>query len=225
MAVDAILQSIGFFPSGENMVNNQFHTVKFNKFGRWQLSGANGDIHGIVINAPISGEAANVVVFGVSKAELGATVLAGRALTTDGTTGRLKEGNGPIFSLQGGDAGDIISVFISVNGGAVNSVNVGVRVETDLPASLNTVVDSVDTALANGVKWLAVLTDKVSDLKRYFEVSAFSSSGGVSHTVSVKHGDNVNVKVDVVELSGDLQLKVLNNHTEDLTANILRLLI
>lgn len=121
MAVDLITQSIGIFKAGENMEANQFHAVRFNLFERWQLSGTNIG-QGIVVNAPKSGGVANVVVFGVSKAILGDTVIAGRYLTSD-TNSQLIEGDGTTLAMESGDAGDIVSVFVNSPSAASNATS------------------------------------------------------------------------------------------------------
>lgn len=113
MAIEAITQSIGIFRSGENMENNQFQAVRFNIFNRWQLASTAGT-GGIVVNVPKSGEVANVVVFGVTKARLANTVISGRQLTSNDES-KFVEGAGPVIAMENGSAGDIISVFISVS--------------------------------------------------------------------------------------------------------------
>lgn len=116
MATELITQSVGIFKAGENMQANQFHAVRFNMFERWQLAAGN-TAQGIISNTPISGGVANVIVFGVTKAKLGADVLAGRQLTND-INSQFVEGAGPVIAMENGSAGDIISVFISAAGGS-----------------------------------------------------------------------------------------------------------
>lgn len=77
------------------------------------IAGAAANIYGILQNKPTAGQAADVGIFGVSKAIIGATVTAGDALETD-STGRLitQTSTHPkvAVAIESGAVNNIISV-------------------------------------------------------------------------------------------------------------------
>ena len=102
--------------SGADLSAKQFYAVTLTS-GLAELSGAAERSLGIVQNIPEEGETAEVIIFGISKAILGDTVLENAYLKTksDGTliptTGAGQEI--AAIALAGGVVGDIIEVFVS----------------------------------------------------------------------------------------------------------------
>lgn len=72
-----------------DLSTKQFYAVKLTAARAVNLASANTDsIYGILQNKPKSGEAADVGIFGISKAVAGAAISAGAALMSD-TAGKL----------------------------------------------------------------------------------------------------------------------------------------
>lgn len=95
----------------------QYYAVKLTSTARTvALASTGGEmIYGILQNAPVSPEAANVCIFGVTKAVAGGTITAGDPLTTDTagkvityTSSKVKIG----VAITGGASGDLITMFV-----------------------------------------------------------------------------------------------------------------
>ena len=72
-----------------DLSSSQFYAVKITAARQVNLASTGGEaIYGILQNKPLSGQAADVGIFGISKAVAGAAFSAGAALMTD-TSGRL----------------------------------------------------------------------------------------------------------------------------------------
>lgn len=98
------------------------------------------------------------------------------------------------------------------------------KVAVLVPQGATVVINSVQTAQIEGVKWVVVLTD-TSLLREAFEILASYSGISARHSVYAKIGDRLPHQVDV-DLSGsNLELSVTNNHTEDVTASVLRMAV
>lgn len=90
------------------------------------------------------------------------------------------------------------------------------------------VIDGVPTSLVDHVRWIVVARDGTNDLRRSFEVSANHSSGSPSHVLSYLFGPTALMAVgdiDVQIQSGNLNLLISNNYTEDLILSVIRLKI
>lgn len=101
--------------AGADLSSNQYYAIDLNSSGQAVLAGAGAKIVGVVQNAPVSGEAATVMVLGRSKGIAGAAVTAGAELEID-ASGRfitLSTGTSVGFALESAtQAGDIISVVL-----------------------------------------------------------------------------------------------------------------
>lgn len=100
-----------------DLTAKQFYAVKMTATARTvALASTGGEmIYGILQNAPAATEAANVCIFGVTKAQAGGTITAGDPLTTDTagklityTSSKVKVG----VALTSGASGDLITAFI-----------------------------------------------------------------------------------------------------------------
>lgn len=95
--------------------SNQYYAMKVNSSGLATICGAGDNALGILQDKPESGEVANVMVLGESKAMYGATVTAGANLMTDGS-GRLipATGTNPVIAVakEGGVVGEIHTVYL-----------------------------------------------------------------------------------------------------------------
>lgn len=107
----------GNFITATDLSAKQYYAVKMTTTARTvALASTGGEmILGILQNAPVSPEAADVCLFGVTKAVAGGTITAGDPLTTDTagklityTSSKVKVG----VALTSAVSGDIFSAFI-----------------------------------------------------------------------------------------------------------------
>ena len=127
MATEQVLTTITL-PAGADLSTHQYKVVKLNSSGQVILMAAASDFPlGILQNKPTSGQAATVVVSGVSKAVAGGSITmggaTGRVVSADGTvTAASALGTNPTFqtvgmALKGASSGDIIPVLVGMNSG------------------------------------------------------------------------------------------------------------
>jgi len=69
--------------AGADLSNSQYLAVKVDANGKAALAGAGEDAVGVLQNVPKAGEAATVMVLGITKAIYGATVTAGDKVMVD----------------------------------------------------------------------------------------------------------------------------------------------
>lgn len=105
----------GVHEAGADLSSDQFKAVKYDASGNIVLAGAGERSVGILQNAPINGEAAEIEESGYSKAVLGAVVTAGQELAANAA--------GLLVPAAVGNA----VVAVAKHGGAANQI-VGVRV-------------------------------------------------------------------------------------------------
>ncbi|MFN3077022.1 MAG: DUF2190 family protein [Alphaproteobacteria bacterium] len=97
---------------------NQFYAVKITAANSVNLAGAGEAAYGILQNKPKSGQACDVMVVGVTKAQAGAAISAGAKLMID-ATGRVVTFSGSAKTVVGvaketaAAAGEVISVYFS----------------------------------------------------------------------------------------------------------------
>lgn len=129
MAVEQPLMNIGYLPAGADLSAKQFYAVKVNSSKAIVLAGAGENALGVLQNDPTSGQAAEVMVVGVSKVKLGATVVAGENVMAD-AAGKLVPATGVNavlgVCLQGGDANEIGEIALVSRTGVGNTVSYSV---------------------------------------------------------------------------------------------------
>jgi hypothetical protein len=83
--------------------------------------------------------------------------------------------------------------------------------------------DSVSLGADQGVDWVVIATDTATGAAVYARVNviAVHRVSAVTHAVYGRMGDRI-FTVDVDILSGEMRLRVANNHTESLDVNVLR---
>lgn len=116
---------VGTVDAGADLTAKQFHCVKLNGSGKFVSGSASGEkIVGILQNKPDSGEVADVMINGVSKAVAGAAIAAGAQIManasgrviTAATTGSTIIG----WALDAASAdGEIISIILAPAVGVV----------------------------------------------------------------------------------------------------------
>jgi hypothetical protein len=97
--------------------------------------------------------------------------------------------------------------------------------DINLPVSTPVVADSVQHAYNTSVKWLVTLLDPAGHtLISSYEILAMHKNGtNPKFTKYAIIGDRIIHNVDVTITGGDLQLKITNNETIGLQANIVRI--
>ena len=103
-----------------------------------------------------------------------------------------------------------------------------VQFNTIAPSTQTTIVDSLSTSLFRGAKWILTAHDSVNNLTRYMEIAGIHSNSTPSHAIGPALGATsilAVTDVDVVIQSGNLNLTVTNNHTENLTISVARIKI
>jgi hypothetical protein len=116
MSFDNGLKNSFSLPAGADLTGKQFHAVVVNSSGNAAAAAANALAVGILQNKPTTGQPATICYDGVSKAAIGATVVAGAKLASDAagklitaTTGQAVVG----VALAGGATNDIIPVILT----------------------------------------------------------------------------------------------------------------
>jgi len=104
------------------------------------------------------------------------------------------------------------------DGTAAQQINVSVMVGASV------IADNLSVAINPSSKWIITAIDTVGNKRRISEVVAIHNGIVAKHTHYGITGDKVPYVVDVI-ISGGLffQLKITNNHTEDLDLKVLRL--
>jgi hypothetical protein len=97
--------------------------------------------------------------------------------------------------------------------------------DINLPVSTAVVVDSVLHAYNTSVKWLVTLTDPTGHtIITSYEILALHKNGtNPKFTRYATIGDKIKHNVDVTITGSNLQLKITNNETIGLQANVVRI--
>lgn len=128
MAVEGVMIRDGNCTAGANLSktaalagpngSGQFLAMKLSTVADRTIlrqNAANADVYGILQNAPLSGEAGDVCVMGISKAVYGATVAAGDFLTTDASSRLVTATTGQLAcakALTAGVVSDVQTVLV-----------------------------------------------------------------------------------------------------------------
>ena len=105
-----------------DLSGNLFYCVKLTASRQVNLANTGGEVaYGVLQNKPTSGQAADIGVFGISKAAAGAAFSAGAQLMTD-TTGRLitrtSTNHCVALAIEAATAaGQLITVMLGINSG------------------------------------------------------------------------------------------------------------
>lgn len=117
MAIESPGLRVGFVTAAADLSAGQFYCVLTTGAFTVNLqTSANGRVDGILQNKPKLGAAAELVVFGTSKAVAGAAIAAGAALGVDASGRVITWVSGTVIGHSweaAGAAGDIISVHLS----------------------------------------------------------------------------------------------------------------
>lgn len=118
------------------------------------------------------------------------------------------------------DITQVVSVGEQGPSGAAGS---GVQINTSVNAAGVVTADSVSLTVDQGVDWVVIATDTATGAAVYARVNviAVHRVSTVTHAVYGRMGDRI-FTVDVDILSGEMRLRVTNNHTESLDINVLR---
>lgn len=118
MAIEQKMDSIGFCKAGADLRTKQFYCVKVTGVLEVGLTSADGEgFLGVLQNKPNTGEAAEVMVNGVTKVEAGAGGL------TAGTFWEAANGGTAITAATGKVAGGV--VLTTAAAGEIASVSIG----------------------------------------------------------------------------------------------------
>lgn len=101
--------------AGADLSTKQFYAVKLSAANTVILAGAGDLIYGILQNKPTSGQAADVSIFGVTKAILGGTVTGGNKLKVDSAGKLVANSTGDTtvaMAIIDGVSGDIATVKV-----------------------------------------------------------------------------------------------------------------
>ena len=89
-----------------------------------------------------------------------------------------------------------------------------------------TTIASVPLVGFCAVKWMVLVEDTTNSLKRWSELGVMKSpTSGVQHTEYGTLGDAIPYTLDVVEVSGNLELQLTNTGSDPLTARVIQLLV
>lgn len=113
MATEAILQSITA-PAAADLSAKQYYAITIDTNGNAAIATAAKNCDGFLQNNPKQGQAANVAIFGKTKAVISATVAIGDLLEI-GSTGTLVEhatGTVVAKALEAGASGNTITVLM-----------------------------------------------------------------------------------------------------------------
>lgn len=172
---DIITRYLGNFDAGQDLSAFQFHAVKFNMYGKWQLAQAGDAAQGVLVNEPLSGQVAKVAVSGVITCTAGAPIEPGRLLSVT-TGGRVIE------DLEGGfgwsvgrsnAAGNTLKIYV-----------LGLNIGSGLPANIDAAhADALQTQVypaASTVNALrAVRVDPMTGLLSHANSNDLNHSPGV----------------------------------------------
>lgn len=115
MATESNLISITVPAGSGGLATSQFCAVQIDTNGTAVLAADDKNCDGILQNKPAEGQAAEVAIFGVSKAKITDTVTVGELLEVAETGGTLVPVDGGTVvakALEGGATGNIITVLM-----------------------------------------------------------------------------------------------------------------
>lgn len=93
-----------------------------------------------------------------------------------------------------------------------------------IPASSTLVVDSVIAANNYSLKWIITLIDNINLKTISYEVMAINKfNNSVSHNTYARVGDYIAHGIDVQLNFGNMQLLILNNESNNISASIVRI--
>ena len=227
MAIENIVQQLGWIRAAQDLTNHVGKAVRLNSFQRYQLGTTGEDAHGILRTPAQSGQVCDVVVFGVTRAIAGEAIPAGRPLSV-AVDGTLVESNGGAivaYSMSAATAaGDLFEVFVGARGG----VNVILDSDSgDILPGETKIVDAVSTDLVRAATWLVTVINDGETGTEYFQVNAAHIGGDVSHQRFgwVKVGNSLTYEVTVVNNTVDnlLELTVENTGLDTLQVKALQI--
>jgi hypothetical protein len=118
---------------------------------------------------------------------------------------------------------DITQVVSIGEQGPAGPAGGALQTNTSVNAAGTVTADSVSLGADQGVDWVVIATDTATGAAVYARVNviAVHRVSAVTHAVYGRMGDRI-FTVDVDILSGEMRLRVTNNHTESLDVNVLR---
>lgn len=119
------------------------------------------------------------------------------------------------------DVTQVVSVGEQGPAGADGSGTVQVNSSVNFAGTVT--ADSITLTVEQGVDWVVTATDSATGAAVYarVNVAAVHRVSTVTHIVYGRMGDRI-FTVDVDILSGEMRLRVMNEHTEALDINVLR---
>lgn len=113
MAYEIPLQKLTLV-AGANLTANQYRAVVVNNTGKAALAGAGSRVVGVLQNKPDNGQAAEIMVLGVTKAIYGGTVTAGAALESNASGQLVAQTTGQVvgIALESGVSGEVHPVLL-----------------------------------------------------------------------------------------------------------------
>jgi len=183
--------------AGADLSAKQYYAVKVNSSGQVVLAGAGENAIGVLQNKPASGQAAQIMVLGESKAVYGASVTAGQNLAAD-ASGKLVPAAGEAavlaVALESGSADEIHTVLLvtRVTAGARTSSVLSIPVKLAKVAAGDVVTNYVP-GFAGAIKKVSfVVTDPVTTASKAatlnLEIGTTDVSGGVLSLTSANCG-------------------------------------
>jgi hypothetical protein len=125
MAYEAAQVKVGQFTASADLSAKQYHFVKMSGNNTVTVCAAITDVPiGVLQNAPTSGQAAEVCLFGISKVVADGTLAAGNVIGTslDGQADAISAGSDTTvyvmgIALNAAAAGDVVEAFINTTAG------------------------------------------------------------------------------------------------------------
>lgn len=108
--------------------------------------------------------------------------------------------------------------------GPIGPGGISVQVDTLGIGTGTTAIASLVLASFCSSKWIVLVEDTTNSLKRWQEVGAMKSlTSGLSHTIYGSLGDAMPYTLDVVEVSGSMELQLTNAGVDALNAYVIQM--
>jgi hypothetical protein len=125
MAYEAAQVKVGQFTASADLSSKQYHFVKMSGNNTVTVCAAITDVPiGVLQNAPTSGQAAEVCLFGITKVKADGTLAAGNVIGTsaDGQADAITPGTDTTvytmgLALNAAVAGDVVEMFLNATAG------------------------------------------------------------------------------------------------------------